>query len=282
MGADNSFTPVSPRELQHYRIHTLYRPRPWATISAVFHDLERHHNTNNNQAAVAAGDAVYAGPVAHVDHSRFASIGASFFPNERYGLDLNYSYSGVYTSTNICYTAGSTAAYPGAATPGGAACPGAKILYAPYTGYEFGPGRDFMAAPTNYGFVALHYSPVQPVRTSFGYRISSVNGSRFFNDAREVNGSLVSTYQSPEASVAWTVRKGWIWRADYQFYGYGEGGPSGAAYCSTANPLPTGPAPVFPCSAPGIQSGLTISPAGETAPRNFHAHVVTMGMHYEF
>jgi hypothetical protein len=32
----------------------------------------------------------------------------------------------------------------------------------------------------------------------------------------------------------------------------------------------------------GLQTGLTISPAGETAPRNFHANNVTMGLHYEF
>ena len=32
--ADNVFTPVAPRELQHYRLHTLYKPKSWATLSA--------------------------------------------------------------------------------------------------------------------------------------------------------------------------------------------------------------------------------------------------------
>ncbi|HKN70146.1 MAG TPA: hypothetical protein VJX30_03885, partial [Terriglobales bacterium] len=31
--ADNVLTPVAPRELQHYRIHTTYRPKTWATFS---------------------------------------------------------------------------------------------------------------------------------------------------------------------------------------------------------------------------------------------------------
>jgi hypothetical protein len=31
-----------------------------------------------------------------------------------------------------------------------------------------------------------------------------------------------------------------------------------------------------------MQPGLRISPAGETAPRNFHANLVTLGLHYEF
>ncbi len=44
---DNVFTPVAPRQTQHYRVHTLYRPKPWATISGAYNDLERHNNTNN-------------------------------------------------------------------------------------------------------------------------------------------------------------------------------------------------------------------------------------------
>ena len=39
-------------------------------------------------------------------------------------------------------------------------------------------------------------------------------------------------------------------------------------------------------SNPELQGKLvlefTISPAGETAPRNFHANNVTLGVHYEF
>ena len=49
--ADNAFTPVSPRQTQHYRVHTMYRPKPWATVSGAYNDLERHNNTNNNQSA---------------------------------------------------------------------------------------------------------------------------------------------------------------------------------------------------------------------------------------
>ena len=47
---DNAFTPVGPRQTKHYRVHTIYKPRPWATFSGAFNDLERHNNTNNNQA----------------------------------------------------------------------------------------------------------------------------------------------------------------------------------------------------------------------------------------
>jgi hypothetical protein len=281
--ADNAFTPVSPRETEHYRIHTLFKPKPWATLSGVVNDLERHNNTNNNQAAVAAGDVKYVGPIAHYDHSRYFSIGADLFPVHRYGISFNYAYSDVAASTNICYTASSTSTYPGAAPANGAACPGTIVRGATY--YEFGPVKDFINAPTQFGFVAFDFSPLRSVQSTLGYSINSVNGTRFFNDARDVNGTLVSTYHTPEVSIAWTAHERWIWKADYKFTGYGEGGPSGAPNCSLSNPTLTTPAPVVPCNSPslaGLQTGLTILPNGETAPRNFHAHLVTLGMHYEF
>lgn len=277
---DNAFTPIGPRQTQHYRVHTKFRPVPWATISGAYNDLERHNNTNNNQAAVAPGSAAYAGPIEHVDHSRVVSLGASLSPNEHYGVDINYSYGDVYTSTNICYDAASSPALPGVATASGTACPGATVRGTTY--YEYGPVKDFMDAPTQSGSVALTYSPVDKIHSNVGYHANSVNGSQFFNDARSVNGSLNSTYQSPYVNVAWTLRPGLIWRAEYNFYGYGEGGPSGAALCSTTNPTLTAPAPGVPCASLPAPTGLTESSAGLTAPRNFHANNVTLGVHYEF
>jgi hypothetical protein len=281
--ADNAFTPVDGREVQHYRLHTLYRPRPWLTVTGVYNDMELHNNTNNNQSAVAAGLATYAGPINHVMYSRTGSLGAVVAPNGTYQLEFNYTYSDVYTSTNICYDAAASPTLPGAATASGTACPGASVRGTSY--YEFGPARDFENSPTQYGFAAISFHPVRRLQTRFGYTITSTNGSRFYNDARDVAGSLVSTYQTPYVHAALTVRKGWIWSADYHYYGYGEGGPSGAQYCSTANPAPSSPAAVIPCNSTalaGLQTGMTISPAGETSPRNFHANVVTLGMHYEF
>ncbi len=74
--ADNAFTPVGPRQTWHYRVHAMYRPKPWATVSGAYNDLERHNNTNNNQATVALpvadGGVPYYGPLDHVDHSRTA------------------------------------------------------------------------------------------------------------------------------------------------------------------------------------------------------------------
>jgi hypothetical protein len=204
-------------------------------------------------------------------------------PNEHYGFDIGYAYSDVYTATNICFL-GSAASptIPGAATPTGTACPSPPPRggTGPYT---FGQAKDFMKAPTQYVSVALALSPIDKFHANIGYRISSVNGSRFFNDPRDVNGSLVSTYQTPFLNLAYAMRKNLIWKGEYDYFGYGEGGTSGAQYCNTSStlPSPTMPAPVVPCST--LPNTAMNGPAyGFTAPRNFHANNLTVGVHYEF
>ncbi|MGA3159922.1 MAG: hypothetical protein ABSC77_01810 [Terracidiphilus sp.] len=288
---DNAFTPVGPRQTRHYRVHTLYKPKPWATFSGAFNDLERHNNTNQNAATAST----YYGPLNHVDYSRVYSLGAVISPNEHYGLDFNYAYSDVYAATNICFLSGAAATLPGAAP-----APGSVPASATQTGNVYANGvcnyntahsgapvlgewygRDFMDAPTQFVSAALRYSPVDKIHSGIGYRISDVNGTRFFNDARDVNGSLVSKYQTPFVNLAWTVHAGLIFKAEYNYYGYGEGGPSGSLYCSTSTS--TSAVPVL-CSslAPTYLTGVTEPTSGLTAPRTFHANNVTFSLHYAF
>jgi hypothetical protein len=286
--ADNSFTPMGPRQTKHYRVHTMFRPKSWATFTGAYNDLERHNNTNNNAAAVAANDDPYEGPLNHVDHSRIFSLAAALEPNEHYGLDFNYAYSDVYTATNICFDNGAQNAsttssmFPGTATTnssgGPAVCPGV-FTRGSTTQLADWFGRDFMDAPTQYGSVAFTLSPVDKLHSSVGYHVSAVNGTRFFTDARDVNGSLVSTYQSPFLSLAYAIRRGWTWKAEYNFYSYGEGGPSGPQNCSFSTSLTS---TVVPCASLSQQTGLTEPSSGLTAPREFHAGNVSLGMHFEF
>jgi len=275
--ADNSFTTVGPRQTKHYRFHTLYRPRPWATVTGAFNDLERHNNTNNT------GVAPLDGPLGHVDHSRIGTVGLSLAPNDHYGIDVYYAYSDVYTSTNICYLNGASATVPGTAstTSTGAPniCPGVFVRGSTTVLSDWGPTKDFMDAPTQYASVSLNYSPIKKVRTAAGYRISAVSGNQFFADAQQVNGSLQSAYQSPFFNVAWTLHPGLVWRAEYNYYGYGEGGPSGPQFCSTSTSTT---AAVVPCTSLTAPTGRTEPSSGLTAPRNTHANILTLAVHYEF
>jgi hypothetical protein len=284
--ADNVFTPVSPRQTKRYRVHTLYRPKSWATLSAAFNDLERHDNTNNTGTASAVG------PLGHEDHTRVFSLGADLMPNEHYGLDLNYAYNDVYTATNICFD-GTASVMPnssyvaGVATPSGSLCAAVSAGHSGALTVLAGPAKDFEDAPTQYGSVALALSPVTRLHSNLGYRISSVNGSRFFTDAMDVNGSMVSTYQTPFVNVAWTVHQGLILKANYDYYGYGEGGRSGAQWCANTASLVAGETSesgnVEPCSAaPNAAMNPATPVYGFTAPRNFHANNVTLSVHYDF
>jgi hypothetical protein len=269
--ADNALTPVGARQTKHYRFHTSYRAKPWATVSGAFNDLERHNNTNYTGAPSVDG------VLGHADHSRNVSLGVVLSPSERFTFDVNYSYLDVYTTTNACYFSGASAVIPGAAatTSTGAPnlCPGLLT--------DWGPVKDFMDAPTQFASIGATYSPNKVLRSTLGYRISAVSGNQFFADAQEVNGSLQSAYQSPYISVAWTVHPGLVWRVEYNYFGYGEGGPSGAPFCSTST---SATAVVVPCNSPTLTgpTGLTEPPSGLTAPRNFHANNVTLAIHYEF
>jgi len=279
---DNAFTAVSPRQFKQFKVRTAYKPRPWATISATYNDRERHNNTNNNLDAVASGDSVYYGPINHIDYSRIASVGAMLAPNERYGLDFNYGYTDVYSATNVCFTSGATATLAGAATLTGSGapnvCPGIFARGSTTQLVDFF-ARDFIDAPTQYGSVSLNLSPVRKLHSNVGYRITSVKGDRFFNDARDVAGSLVSTYQSPFVNVSWKFSPRMTWKAEYNYYGYGEGGPSGAQYCSNSVTMTT---TVVPCATMALSTGRNEAPSGLTASRDFHANNVTVAVHYEF
>ena len=267
---DNAFTPVGPRQTKHYRYHTTYKPKPWATISGAFNDLERHNNTNNTGTPSADG------PLNHVDYSRNVSLGLALAPTEHYGFDVSYAFTDIYFATNICYLSGATTALPGTASTNSAGAPN----LCPNTLTDWA-ARDFMSAPTQYASVGMNYSPNKSFRTAAGYRISSVSGNQFFADAQQVNGSLQSAYQSPYFNVAWTVHPGFIWRAEYNYYGYGEGGPSGAPFCSTSTATT---AAVLPCTSSAFAglTGLTEPSSGPSAPRNTHANILTLAMHYEF
>jgi hypothetical protein len=276
---DNALTPLGPRQTRHYRFHTLYKPRPWATLSGAFNDLERHNNTFNTGVTPVDGQ------LGHVDHARNVGLGLTVDPNGHYGFDMNYDYADVYISTNACYLNGATATLPGTASTTGSGapnvCPGVFSRGSTTILSDWGPTKDFADAPTQYASAGLHYSPNPKLRAAAGYSISAVGGNQFFADAQQVNGSLQSAYQSPFLNAAFIVHPGWIWKAEYNYYGYGEGGASGAPFCSNST---SQTAVVVPCNSSALvgPTGLTEPSSGLSAPRNFHGNVVTLAMHYEF
>lgn len=220
MYADNTFTRISPRQLQHYVIRSTYHPRTWLVFSGTANIFESRNNVQT---------------VNHLEHNRYYSFGASITPGEKWSADMNYSYNGVFSSTILCYA--STPPPPTAGVPP-AICTqaGTPLLN---TGYY--------NAPTQFGSVGFTFSPIKRLHGKAGYRISAVSGSTDAMNIRQVNGSLQSYFQTPYTELLFDLASQWKWKADYNFYGYGEG-------------LPIGPIPA----------------------RNFHGNIVTLSVTYAF
>ncbi len=194
---DRAYTQISPRQLYHYYIQSRYKPKPWATITGTFNDLERRDN-------IAL--------VNHLDHIRSFSLGATLMPSPRYGLDLNYGYGDVFSRTTLCY-----ASTPPPSGPSAGAAPAD-------CGTNTNLGTGYYDAPTEYGSFSLMFAPLKTLHSNLGYQISAVNGATELLNPRAVPGSLQSKYQSPFFNLAWTLHPGWTWKGGWNYYGYGEEG----------------------------------------------------------
>jgi hypothetical protein len=275
---DNAFTTMSPRQVRHYRVHTKFRPAKWAIISAAYNDMERHNNTNN-------ANLPNYGPLDHVDYSRTASISGMLTPNEHVAVNFDYAYGDVYTATNICFS-NMNKDFVGLAGTAVLDSTGAASVCVTSSTTALWKARAFADAPTQHGSLGLLMTPTNKLKFGIGYQVSAVNGTQFFNDARAVNGSMHSTYQTPYVKIDWQARPSLIWKAEYNYSGYGEGGVSGAESCTTtfltAANVSTIASTVKPCATISVQTGMNSTPAGMTAPRNFHANNILLGLHYEF
>lgn len=78
------------------------------------------------------------------------------------------------------------------------------------------------------------------------------------------------------------MHPGLIWKAEYNYFGYGEGGPSGAQNCTLTAVANVTAANIVPCASMSVSTGMNEGNAGATAPRDFHASNITVGFHYEF
>jgi hypothetical protein len=220
MYADNAFTRISPRQLQHYIMRTTYKPHTWLTFAGTVNIRESRDNVDT---------------VNHLEHNRDFSFGTSISPSERWSLDLNYAYDNVYSSTIECYT--STPAPPTAGiAPPVCVAAGTPLLS---TGYY--------NAPTQFGSIGFMVAPVKRAHLVGGYRMTAVNGTSDVINIRQVSGSLQSQFQSPYANLVIDIAPNWSWKADYNYYSYGEG-----------------------------------TPIGPTLPRSFRGNVYTLAVHYAF
>ena len=184
--------------------------------------------------------------------------------NEHFAVDFDYAYSDVYTATNICYTNQDSGFLTGNTSPyfAGAASLSSSgaLLTCPTSATNSTPtqwlARAFMDAPTQHGRWVWMSEPQR--QDEVRPRLPDQLGCRQPVLYRCPRGQrcLNSTYQTPYLNVDYTMHPGLVWKAEYNYYGYGEGGPSGAQNCTLNSVATATAANIVPCASMSVSTGM--------------------------
>jgi hypothetical protein len=211
---DASFTRIDPRQVQSYKIHATYKPRPWVNLDAAV-------DINENRDNVFTVD--------NLEHDRSYSFSALFIGNQRLSVDFGYNYWNVYTQSLICFAYSTTSAPPPATVtvsafppgvpqlPGGTACPiaGSPSPLGALATYN---------SKDNFAHATVIWKPAKRVTVSVGYGGSFVRGNTIFLNPLTPSGTLDFDYQRPYASLAINVYRGLTYKMSWNYYGFNETG----------------------------------------------------------
>jgi hypothetical protein len=202
---DNSFTRISPRQLQSYKVHATYQPKPWASVTA---SVDIQENRDN----------VFA--VNNIEHGRTYSLATALSPRGDFTVNFGYSYLDAYTQTEICFADSSPLFTQ--------ACPVANAS-APLGTLSFYASRD------NYAYADVMWKAQKRVTAMIGYSGSIIRGSTTFLNPLSPTGTLDFDYFTPYASLTFDIYKGVSYRTAWNYYGYQNYG--------IANPVGLAPLP---------------------------------------
>jgi len=194
MSADNSFTRVSPRQSQEYRLRTKYKVRDWLNLNGSVNIWEGRNNVFE---------------VNNLQHNRAYGFSAMIQPNERVGFELGYDYNDVYSQILICIT--SSAVPAGPSTVGCAGLPGLLQETSVYTN------------KSNFGYFDATWTPLKRLTARLGANLTGTSGSSLISITPNApSGPLDSKYMQPFGGIDYHIAKGWTGRAYWGYYGYHE------------------------------------------------------------
>ncbi len=204
---DNSFTRISPRQLQSYKLHARYSPRPWANVDGAV-------DINENRDNVAT--------VNNIEHGRTYSFATALSPNANFWVDLGYSYMDIYTQTEICFPDTGSTVFTTPCPVAGASSPLGTL--------------SFYSSQDNYAYGDVMWKPHKRVTAMLGYGGSIVRGNTTFLNPLTPTGTLDFNYVRPFASLAFDIYKGLAYKTAWNYYDYSDRG--------VANPVGLGAASV--------------------------------------
>jgi hypothetical protein len=194
MSADNTFTRVSPRQSQEYRLRTKYKVRDWFNLNGSVNIWEGRNNVFE---------------VNNLQHNRAYGFSAMIQPNERVGFELGYDYNDVYSQILICIT--SSAVPAGPSTVGCTGLPGLIQELSVYTN------------KSNFGYFDASWTPTKRLTARLGANLTGTSGSSLISITPNApSGPLDSKYMQPFGGIDYHIAKGWTGRAYWGYYGYHE------------------------------------------------------------
>jgi hypothetical protein len=226
---DHSFTRVSPRQVQTYRVNVNYTPKPWADLTGAIDIGENRDN-------------VYT--VNNLEHDRMYSFATVLSPNSSLSVDFGYNYWDVYSQAGICYTVG-FGPPPAGSTP----CP------TPSSTVPLGALAVYTSSD-HFAYAGMMWKVTSRVIANLGFNGSFVRGtSPYFNQPQFAtatpstaleqvtlnpftpSGTLAFNYLQPTGSITVVIYKGLSYKTSWNYYGYNNKGyPDPAALAPI--PLP--------------------------------------------
>lgn len=204
---DNSFTRISPRQVQSYKIQAHFNPTPWSDVSGT---VDIHENRDN----VAM--------VNNLEHGRSYGFATTLTPSSRLWVDFGYNYTDIFTQTAICFADTGSTAFTAACPIAGATGPlGTLSSYSSMDHYAYG---DMM------------WKPYKRVTAMLGYSGTIVRGNTTFLSALSPTGTLDFNFLKPTASLAFDIYNGLSYKTAWNYYGYNDRG--------VANPAGLAPLPL--------------------------------------
>lgn len=211
---DNSFTRIDLRQVQGYKIHASYKPRPWATLDGSF---EIHENRDN----VATVD--------NLEHDRAYSFTTLLAPKPNVTLDFGYNYWDVYSQSEICFNYSITATNttpPPASIPVSTSPPGVATTACPIPGASVGAAGlgtlSTYASTDHFAHAGVMWKPFKRVTTALGYSGSFVRGNSIFLNPLAPSGTLDYNYQSPYGFIDFDLGKGLSYKMVWNYYGFNQ------------------------------------------------------------